>query len=406
MGFYSHQHYMLFKNRYIKYCLYVLASFAVLTSSVSASQDAVVTDRLKVIETVRNQGVDQEFPIWAKPNLAQDNKDLSYRVNTVLPFTQDRNKDRYLVYPKYGIVVPVLVPSYTDQTFLNQWESFDYYAYFARGAFHYYGLSPQQGPSNMVIAAHSSFLAQEEGRYKTIFQVVPMSEVGDKIRYYEKNTEGTFDLYEYTITSSFETDKKNVSIMDYNHDGNSYLTTYSCYPLGTNTKRWVNKALLSVTTRKQSDLTAPAKEEILLPSANRLLAFQSHIPEKIQNTTSSDIPAVSSTSTAQPGRSTTKLKATTNTKADIVVAKNSPKELTPKKIDNQQKLMDQYVLDFLKKNIGTNAQKVAKLKDLYNKVGITSGKKVAKVTPYNTKLKRTITKYIRQYAILAAKAGK
>jgi hypothetical protein len=66
------------------------------------------------------------------------------------------------VYPKYGIVVPVLIPSYTDQAFLNQGQNFDYYSYFARGAFHYYGLSPEQGPGNMVIAAHSSFITNAE----------------------------------------------------------------------------------------------------------------------------------------------------------------------------------------------------------------------------------------------------
>jgi hypothetical protein len=159
---------------------------------------------------------------------------------------------------------------------------------------------------------------------------------------------------------------------------------------------------LSTTIRKQSDLTAPIKEEILLPSANRLLAFQADIPGKIQNTIF-DIKAVSTSSTSTKTSANAK---DISIKDNKTITKNPPRKLAPKNVDNQQKLMDQYVLDYLKKNIGTSAQKVTKLKDLYKKVGVASGKKFAKVTPYNTKLKRTITKYIRQYAILAAKSAK
>jgi hypothetical protein len=39
----------------------------------------------------------------------------------------------------------------------------------------------------MVIAGHSSFFSNDPGKYKTAFQAVALSDIGDNIWYFEKN---------------------------------------------------------------------------------------------------------------------------------------------------------------------------------------------------------------------------
>jgi sortase (surface protein transpeptidase) len=136
---------------------------------------------------VHNSAVDLAYPAWAAPNAAQDITDLSYWVNEVLPFEQDKDAAMYLVYPKAGVVLPITQPSYEDQRLIASGKMFDHYPYLEQAGLFYYGESPDYGKSNMVIAAHSSFDKQQPGRYKTVFQALPISRAGDKIFLYIKN---------------------------------------------------------------------------------------------------------------------------------------------------------------------------------------------------------------------------
>lgn len=104
------------------------------------------------VEVLNNPGVEIEYPTRARPNPEQNITDLSYWVNDVLPYTEDRDEDRYIVYPKHGIVVPVVTPNATDQKLIDQGEMFNHYPYLEKGALHYFGYDPHQGVGNMVIA--------------------------------------------------------------------------------------------------------------------------------------------------------------------------------------------------------------------------------------------------------------
>ena len=209
---------------------------------------------LNNIEVIPSDNVSYEYPTWAKMNPEMDKTSLAYWVKKVLPYAQDRNKSAYLVYPKAGIVVPVLNPSANDAALIKQWKAFNHYPYLENGALHYFGIWPSVGIGNMSIAAHSSYLKQDPGRYKTVFQALVITNPGDIVWYFEKNSKWTFDRYEYQVVQSYETDKNNVSILGYDNDGKSYLTTYGCYPIWSNEKRWVNKAVLKDVTLEQSSL--------------------------------------------------------------------------------------------------------------------------------------------------------
>lgn len=123
----------------------------------------------------------------------------------------------------------------------------------------------------MVIAAHSSFGKDKPGRYKTIFQALPITRVGDKVFYYEKNGQGSFDFYEYTIKDSFETDKTNVSILK-QQVSKETLTTYGCYKIGTNDKRWVNVGELTKKTPKFVTLSAPDNHASAPATSEKIVA--------------------------------------------------------------------------------------------------------------------------------------
>ncbi len=206
------------------------------------------------VEVLNNPGVEIEYPTRARPNPEQNITDLSYWVNDVLPYAEDRDEDRYIVYPKHGIVVPVLTPNATDQKLIDQGEMFNHYPYLEEGALHYFGYDPHQWIGNMVIAGHSSFNKSAGGNYKTTFQALPISKAGEKIFVYLKNSKGTFDFYEYTISDSFRTNRFNVSIMEHTPDEYT-LTTYGCYVIWSNEERWVNVAKMTSKKFAQSDLS-------------------------------------------------------------------------------------------------------------------------------------------------------
>lgn len=238
----------------ISVCLFLSFWTDIFSVGAKANDTVDYLFSLNNIEVIPSDNVSYEYPTWAKMNPEMTQTSLAYWVKKVLPYAQDRNKNAYLVYPKAGIVVPVLEPSAGDAALINQWKAFNHYPYLQNGSLHYFGTSPSAGNGNMSIAAHSSYLKKDVGRYKTVFQALPITNKWDTVWYFEKNSRGAYDRYTYEITDSYETDKYNVSILAYNNDGKSYLTTYWCYPIGSNEGRWVNRGILKDITLDQSSL--------------------------------------------------------------------------------------------------------------------------------------------------------
>jgi len=157
----------------------------------SASTHAVSYDRYfqaMNVEVVDSPHVYIEYPDWARPNPGQNITDVDYWVNHVLPHEESRGHDTFLVYPKHGIVTPVLVPNETDQKLISNAKNFNHYKYLEQGALHYFGSRPNEDRvGNMVIAAHTSDKLGNPGKYKTIFQMLTISVAGDRIFLYIKN---------------------------------------------------------------------------------------------------------------------------------------------------------------------------------------------------------------------------
>lgn len=199
------------------------------------------------IETVRHPSIESTYPDRANPNEEQDIVDLQHRVD-IIPFSQDKNRNWYIVYPKHWVVTPLSTPSYSDTQKIRNGEMFNHYPYLDEWGLHYWWKDPSEGEWNMVIAAHSSYIKSEPWRYKTNFQVLPISTSWDSIFVYLKNGTWTYDLYTYVITESFRTHITDTSIL-HQVDDKKILTTYGCYIIWDNSERWVNQAELESVQR-------------------------------------------------------------------------------------------------------------------------------------------------------------
>lgn len=248
----------MIKNKTTKWFFYILALFIFLiniSSGIYANENYISTlFSNNNIQIVQSDDVDTEYPIRANPTSTGADIWLKYRIDNILPYQEDKNRDAYLVYPKAGVIVPVSKISAEDNALINKGESFDHLKYLENWALWYYWDSPSITKWNMVIAAHSSYYKSAPWHYKTIFQALPISNEWDIIQYFEKNSEWNYDLYEYTITSSFQTWKYNTGILEYPNDDKYHLTTYWCYPLWTDTNRRVNQSILTRTIKNYYDI--------------------------------------------------------------------------------------------------------------------------------------------------------
>jgi len=194
------------------------------------------------IETVRHPSIESEYPTRAKPDKTQSITDLQYRVDTI-PFPWADQASAYIVYPRHGITVPISTPNETDQDLIRNGKAFNHYPYLDKWWLHYRGNNPEEGNGNMVIAAHSSYIKDAPGDFKTVFQALPISQIWDSIFLYLENDSGTFDLYTYLITDSFRTSMTDISVLSQDYDKKT-LTTYGCYVIGDNSERWINQSIL------------------------------------------------------------------------------------------------------------------------------------------------------------------
>lgn len=234
------------------------------------------------VKVIQNDNAEMTYPDWLQPNTAQDITDLSHWVD-ILPFAQDKNRNGYVVYPRHGLVIPLDKTSNEDTKKIMSGQAFDHYPYLEDGALHYRGKDPRDGNGNMIIAAHSSYEKSEPGRYKTAFQVLPISHPGDHIFLYQKNSQGTYDLYDYVIHASFETDMYDTSVLAQTTNKKT-LTTYGCYEIWVNDKRRVNQATLKREVKNielQSKNTLPKK--IATNPSTKINWSQLH-PESTNNT--------------------------------------------------------------------------------------------------------------------------
>lgn len=246
----------------------------------------------KHIEIIRWANRTVEYPERAKPDVDYKNQAIEYRMNDVLPFSEDRDKDAYIVYPKLGVIVPVLTINEDDKKLIREKKWFDHYKYLEWWSLHYVWNSPSQWDGNMVIAGHSSFFSNDPGKYKTAFQAVALSDIGDNIWYFEKNNKWIYDRYDYIIDIIDQVSTKDTSIL-YPKNTGKELTTYTCYPFWSTANRKFNKASFvakrewSVLAKKANtsiDQTDGIQKKLMLAKSNTQIHWVASIKNKPKKT--------------------------------------------------------------------------------------------------------------------------
>ncbi len=167
-----------------------------------------------------------------------------------LPYDQDKTGYAYIVIPRLWVVSPIVdIPNTSkDYTKVIDWLSINYNNYLRNGVVRYPWASVWQ-PGNTILAWHSAYWKSDIWRYKNIFFTLPLLQFGDQIWVYVKNQKWIYDRYKYMVWESYETDPKNVSVLEQNTNS-TLLTLFTCVPIGTVKNRWVVQARYIATPKK------------------------------------------------------------------------------------------------------------------------------------------------------------
>lgn len=213
----------------------VLLASLLVSPSTTLWYDAKNTKEWKVYTS---KSVDTSVPEWFAP---QDTKDLNYRLK-VLPYSEDRGRDQYLVIPAMWLVSPIneLDKTSPDYRAAIRWSTFDYDSYLVSWPTIYPGTASVWETGNSFIFAHSNFWRNKPGRYKTIFRLTYNIQSWDVLYFYKK-IDNQRHFYEYIVYKSFLVNETDVYVMN-QVDDKSMVTLSACYPIWTAQKRWINQA--------------------------------------------------------------------------------------------------------------------------------------------------------------------
>jgi LPXTG-site transpeptidase (sortase) family protein len=126
-----------------------------------------------------------------------------------------------------NIAVPVI---YTEQTTETAFQ-----AALKNGIVHYPGTALPGQPGNCYIFGHSSDYMWSQGKYKTVFALLPQAKIGDKVTI--SGHQG--QKFTYRIFASRKVAANDLSVLDQQGNAKRLLTLQTSYPLGTALARWV-----------------------------------------------------------------------------------------------------------------------------------------------------------------------
>lgn len=186
--------------------------------------------------------IELDLPKYVGKNAWSYNDDINFWKQSVPKM--DRERNRYIVVPSTGLVIPLNVIA-KDTGYYNSMKEGEYVdinTYLQDGASVYAWTEGKWFGKlwNPVIYGHSSYWKNKPGRYKTHFQTIIGLPEGEEIWVYEKKEASKFKRYRYKIEKSYETTKNDFSVLDVAKWRN--LTLMTCTPIGGTSWRWVVKA--------------------------------------------------------------------------------------------------------------------------------------------------------------------
>lgn len=174
--------------------------------------------------------LDYTTPVWFQPhdqNTAPEN--IDYWLN-ILPFSQDKNADTYLVIPWLGLITPIVdIPKGTsDYDKMISGQEIAINDYLQWWIIEYVSSAEPGSRGKRIDFGHSNYFTTDSGRYKTIFANLMRLDPGDQIRYFVKQSDWSYKLFKYNIEKSYPTDPSNVQALQWDGDGADALV-FGCY---------------------------------------------------------------------------------------------------------------------------------------------------------------------------------
>lgn len=136
----------------------------------------------------------------------------------------------------------------------------NYLKYLNDGAMQYPGTLPvglsagtnKEYSGNTVIFWHSSYWKENQGKYDTIFGLLPTLDEGEEIWVYSRSANNSsvnskkwaYELRKHTITKSYNTNPSDTQILSQEWYMTPHITLFTCTPIGWITGRWVVQAKL------------------------------------------------------------------------------------------------------------------------------------------------------------------
>jgi len=229
----------------------------------------------KGVRIIQNPLINLVPPTWARPWTSED---PYVWISEVLPYEEDKNEDEYIVIPSLWVVVPLsYVPQWSEDYLdivkdgtqikdfsLQGWKN--YLKYLDEWVMQYPGTLPawlsagsnKEYTGNTVIFGHSSYWKSNEGKYDTIFWLLPTLDVWEEVWLFtRKNTSTATSKWEYklrkhTIEKSYNTSPDDTEILSQEWYATPHLTLFTCTPIGWISGRWIiNAKLTEVTSMKE-----------------------------------------------------------------------------------------------------------------------------------------------------------
>jgi sortase (surface protein transpeptidase) len=216
----------------------------------------------KGIPVIKWGNMDIEIPRYTRPDFRQENLDIAYWISLLPTEYQDENE--YFIFPKAGMVVPIVNMTAEERLVLSQGKAIDYLPYLQQGALHHRGKKPFQGPGNFTLAGHTAYYKNDPGHFKTNMQWILLANPWDTLIYATKSWIDSFQRYLYSVEKSYETMPQDVSVLLPSDDSSYELTAYGCSPVGSTEKRWIVKARLFSSEEVGVSIVAPVEEEVVL----------------------------------------------------------------------------------------------------------------------------------------------
>lgn len=169
------------------------------------------------------------FPLAKNEVEYQLHKTKDQNIEEITPLSREFG----IVIPKLGINVKVIKN-------VNSYDANIYQKALTQGVAHAEGTNLPGEDGNIFIFSHSSENFYEAVRYNSIFYLLPKLEIGDTITLYFEGKRFDYHVREKIIANpdevSFLTDKSEKPM----------LTLMTCYPPGTNLKRFIVVADLTL----------------------------------------------------------------------------------------------------------------------------------------------------------------